>query len=233
MPKRKGYGQFCPVARAAEVVAERWTPLVLRELLLGSRRFNDLRRGVPLMSASLLSLRLKELENVGVVRRTELERGKGYSYELTESGAELGPVIDMLGLWGNKWIRRELSGDELDPSLLLWDIRRRVDLTKMPAAGRVVIQFDLEGAPHKKSRWWLVVDRGEIDLCLVHPGTEPQLSVASNVKALSAVWLGNRDLPGAIRNGEIRLQGSAPLAKSFAKWFGLSSFAHLGRTAPA
>src|SRR5579884_3915578 len=134
MAARKGYGQFCPVAKASEIVAERWTPLVLRELIAGSRHFNELRRGLPLMSSALLSRRLKELEDAGVVRR-QAGPANVIEYSLTEAGQELRPIIEALGFWGARWTRSHLTSQDYDPSLLMWDIRRNVDVSQLPATG--------------------------------------------------------------------------------------------------
>jgi DNA-binding HxlR family transcriptional regulator len=145
------YGQFCPVAMASEVMTERWTPLVVRELLCGSTRFNDLRRGVPLMSPALLSKRLKTLERVGVVER------KGSEYHLTPAGQELRGVIEALGVWGQRWARGDVIEKGYDASLLMWDIHRNIDVEKTPD-NRVVVYFHLLGSTDKKSRFWLVLE---------------------------------------------------------------------------
>jgi DNA-binding HxlR family transcriptional regulator len=126
----KGYGQFCPVAKASEIFGERWTPLIMRELLCGSYRFNDLRRGVPLMSPSLLSQRLKTLERAGIVERRPDPENKSYEYHLTQAGQELRPVIELLGVWGQRWARKRVEPGDLDPSLLMWDIHRRLHINK-------------------------------------------------------------------------------------------------------
>jgi DNA-binding HxlR family transcriptional regulator len=233
MARKKGYGQFCPVAQAAEIVAERWTPLILRELICGSRRFNDLRKGVPLMSPSLLSQRLRELEDAGVLERSPAQKGGGSEYHLTRAGQELRPVIEMLGLWGHRWVQREIRRDELDPALLMWDIRRCVDPEPLPADRRTVVQFDLDGVPHKKSRWWLVFDRGEVDLCLKSPGYDVDLQVASHIRDLVNVWLGNVDLGHAVRSKAIRLEGTRAMVHGFKSWFGLSMFARLAQSVEA
>jgi DNA-binding HxlR family transcriptional regulator len=233
MSTRRGYGQFCPVAQAAEVVAERWVPLILRELISGSRRFNDIRKGVPLMSPSLLSQRLKALRDAGVVERRPTAAGseKGSEYHLTRAGQELQPVIEMLGLWGYRWLERDIRRDELDPALLMWDIRRRVEPAELPADRRTVVEFDLAGAPIRQRRWWLVFERGDVDLCLKDPGYEVDLKVASPLRALVSVWLGRLDLGQALRSRTIQLEGASPLARSFSRWFSLSRFAQLGRSA--
>lgn len=225
MAKKKSYGQFCPVAQAAEVVAERWTLLVLRELILGSKRFNDLRKGVPLMSPALLSLRLKELEDAGVIAKRA--KGKISEYELTRAGQELRPVIEMLGLWGHRWLARDVKKEELDPALLMWDVRRRVDPDALPAGKHFVVEFELFGVPQKKSRWWLVFEDGEVDLCLKSPGHEVDFYVSGHIRALVEAWMGHLDLRQAIRSQAIRLEGPKELVKSFPQWFKLSVFIEL------
>src|SRR5688572_17153496 len=154
----KSYGQFCPLAKAAEVFAERWTPLVLRELFCGSVHFNDLRRGVPLMSPSLLSRRLKELETAGIV---SCSRGTGRSseYHLTEAGRALWPVVEQLGVWGKRWTRAHIEKHELDAGLLMWDVRRNVNL-ELFCERRTVLKFEFKGTSSGKRLWWLVVEDG-------------------------------------------------------------------------
>ena len=225
MARKKGYGQFCPVAKAAEIVAERWTPLVVRELLCGSRRFNDIRKGVPLMSPSLLAQRLRELEDAGVIERGPSGTGSGAEYRLTPAGEALRPVIENLGVWGQRWAQHTVEGGDLDPELLMWDVRRRVNVGALPAEQRTVIRFDIEGVPSKKSRWWLVVDRGEVDLCLKNPGYEVELQVSAHIRDLVDVWLGKAATKPAISAGALRLEGARPLVRSFPDWFALSSFA--------
>lgn len=224
--RKKGYGQFCPVAKAAEVVAARWTPLVLRELIAGSRRFSEIQRGVPLMSPSLLSARLKELEDAGVIRSEGRGRGKGYV--LTDAGRELEPIIEALGVWGQRWVWTRVDRDDLDPSLLMWDVRRRVRPEAMPVA-RAVIEFHIRGVPGARRRWWLIIGDGEPDLCLTWPGYDTDLTVTATIRVLVDVWMGARDVREAIRSGDVALEGSRELAKSFPEWFGLSSLAAAGR----
>ena len=229
MARKKGYGQFCPVAKAAEVVAERWTPLILRELLSGSRRFNDLRRGVPLCSPSLLSTRLTELEDAGVLHKVRV--GGGSEYELTPAGEELRPIIEALGLWGHKHVQHEISKQDLDPTLLMWDIRRRVDPAAMPPAKRAVVRFDLSGVARNKSRWWLVFDGEDVDLCLKNPGHAVDLEVRGHVRALTETWMGHQRVSDAVRAGALELEGSTAHVRAFPKWFALSMFAGAPRTA--
>ena len=155
------YGQFCPMAKAAEILCERWTLVVVRELTAGSRHFNDLRRGLPLMSPTLLSRRLKQLEAAGVLHR--VVNGSVVSYELTPAGAELQPLVETMARWGSRWVRRRLSHDDLDAGLLMWDIRRQVDASRLPAE-RVVVQFSFPDAAAGKRHWWLVSEAGTTDL---------------------------------------------------------------------
>lgn len=222
MPKSKGYGQFCPVAKAAEIVAERWTFLVVRELLLGSRRFNDLQRGVPLMSPSLLSQRLKEMQRAGIVRKVAGDGPKSAQYELTEAGAQLRPIVEGLGVWGLRWAHDRITREDLDPGLLMWDMRRGIAAEHLPA-GRSVIEFDYGAREKKKRTWWLVVTDGDVDLCLVYPGYEADLTISCDLRTMTDVWLGRLAVQDALRSGAIQLEGRKELIRSFPKWLGQSS----------
>lgn len=229
----KGYGQYCPIAKATEVLGERWTPLVLRELLCGSRRFNDLRRGLPLMSPSLLSQRLKTLEHAGVIERQTDERGQASAYRLTAAGEELWPLIERLGVWGQRWVRSQLDTEpNLDAGLLMWDIRRGVDATRLPAE-RTVIQFDFTDVKPPKRRWWLMGSHGEVELCLRDPGFEVDVFVTSDLGTLTAVWIGDLSIDEALRSGRIELIGERTLCRDFRSWFALSPFAAVERPASA
>lgn len=229
----KGYGQFCPVAKACEIVAERWTPLVLRELLCGSVRFNELQRGVPLMSRTLLAQRLRELEDAGVVTSTPRAHGRGREYRLTSAGQELRPLIDALGRWGQRWATRGLHPDDLDAELLAWDLHRRLNVDRLPLR-RVVVRFDLRGVPRGqpgRKTWWLVLKRPDVDLCLKDPGYEVDLTVGADLAALTRVWLGAEGLNDALRTGRIELDGPRDLVRAFPGWLGLSAFAGVERPA--
>jgi DNA-binding HxlR family transcriptional regulator len=225
---RQGYGQFCPVAIASEVLAERWMPLVLRELLCGSHRFNDLHRGVPLMSATLLSQRLKELEMAGLVERREQEGGRGHEYHLTEAGDALRPIIEGFGVWGLRYLRSMFDPSNLDPGLLLWDMRRSIRPEHLPR-GRVVIRIDLTDTAPAKRHWWLVKDQNELDLdlCLQDPGFDVDLTVTTDMETMARVWLGDVGVESAVRTGRLKLDGPPALRLSFYDWIGLSLFAHL------
>ncbi len=225
--RNKGYGQFCPVSVAAEVLSERWTLLVLRELLSGSTRFNDLHRGVPLMSASLLSQRLRDLEGAALIERRPLPTSKGYSYHLTESGKALDPIITGIGLWGTKYMRTQYSPENLDPSLLMWDMRRWIRGDLMPP-GKHVIRFDIPDAPVQKRRYWMVKEEsGDIDLCLFDPGFPVNLVITSGLANLTRVWMGNIEVETAVRTQQIVLEGDQQVRMSFYDWIGLNPFVHL------
>jgi DNA-binding HxlR family transcriptional regulator len=218
----KGYGQFCPVAKAAEVFAERWTPLIVRELLTGSAHFNDLHRGVPLMSRTLLSQRLKHLERIGVVKRRLGPRGS--EYHLTEAGQEFGPIVRLLGEWGHRWYRTTYGKDELDVRVLMWDLRRAVKPDAFPP-GRVCVAFEFPLLPESKRRWWLVSDGGDVDLCPTDPGFEADLFVTADLKSLTQVVLGDLSLKSALATGKIELDGARSYRLGFEQWLGLSQFA--------
>jgi DNA-binding HxlR family transcriptional regulator len=227
----KGYGQFCPVAKACEIVAERWTPLVLRELLCGSTRFSELQHGVPLMSRTLLAQRLRALEDAGVVASTPRARGRGREYRLTPAGEELRSLIMGLGEWGQRWANRPLGPEDLDAELLAWDMHRRLNVDRLPSR-RVVVRFDLRGVPRRqpgRKTWWLVLARPEVDVCLKDPGFEVDLAVEADLAALTRVWMGDMPLPDAVRGGLIRPDGPRELVRAFPTWFGLSLFARVAR----
>lgn len=218
----KGYGQFCPIAKASEVLGERWTHLVIRELGAGSEAFNDLRKGLPLMSPSLLSARLKSLEAAGVVRRSETDRGVRYT--LTEAGRELKPIILAVGTWGRRWVSSNLNQDDLDPALLMWDIHRTMNAEYFGAERKVVL-FEFSDYTSKFRRWWLVVEDGEVDVCMKDPGHEVDLQVLTDVRTLTGIWMGDITVGQAIRSRLLRLTGPAKLKRDISKWLGTNYFA--------
>lgn len=225
------YNQFCTVARGAEVLGERWTPLVIRELLCGSTRFNDLRRGLPRMSATLLAQRLRKLEETGVIRRV---RGAGgWEYRLTPAGDELRPIIEHLGHWGARWIGSRLKPGQLDAGFLMWDIRRFVRLDQFPASQRVVIHFVLRDARPRERRWWLVVENGTADLCRDDPGHELTVIVDSTVRALTEIWTGDTQAGAELSAERVRVIGPERDARRLWAWLGRSLFAPSRVTARA
>jgi DNA-binding HxlR family transcriptional regulator len=219
-----GYKQFCPLAMAAEILCSRWTMVLLRELIAGSTRFNDLRRGVPKMSPTLLSQRLKELEGAGIIERRELKSERGvFEYQLTEAGKDLRPVVESMGFWGQKWVEAQLSLKNLDPSLLMWDMRRNLNPEPLPAR-RTVIQFLYPELPPSKQVWWLVIEpRGEVDLCWSDPGFDVDLYVSVDLRTMTSIWMGITTVEK--ERDRITLTGDLKIARTMQTWLGLSPFA--------
>lgn len=230
----KGYGQYCPIAIAAEILAERWTPLVLRGLFCGARRFNEIQDSVPRMSPALLSRRLKELEQAGIIERRPAAKGRGATYHLTQAGEEIFPVLDRMGCWAQKWLRREITRDEnLDPDVLMWELRQTILAQDTPLPRRRVVRFQLDGVPVAKRFYWLVFEPGEsglgdVDVCVQDPGHEVDLWVRARLKTLVEIWLGHLPLKTAVTEGRLQLDGPSKEVKAFAQWYGLSHFAPEG-----
>lgn len=220
------YKQFCPVAMAAEILCTRWTVVILREFMAGSTRFNDLRRGVPRMSPALLSRRLKELEAAGVLARRKITSEPGVSeYQLTPAGRDLKPLVEAFGVWGQRWVEKELSLANLDVSLLMWDMRRNLTPSPMPRR-RTVIQIRYAGLPAATRAWWLLVEPGTgVDLCSIDPGFEVDLYVATDLKTMTAIWMGLDTVRAAVTEERLLLTGDRRLAADLQRWLGLSPFA--------
>jgi DNA-binding HxlR family transcriptional regulator len=216
------YRQFCPVAKAMELLDERWTLLIVRELVIGSEHFNELRRGVPRMSPTLLSKRLSQLVGAGVVDRHPDGR-----YVLTAAGHELRPVVEALGLWGTRWIG-ELGDADLDPKLLMWDMHRNVDADAVPP-GRTVVGFRFPDAPTGSRTWWLVISAEGTDVCDVDPGHEVAVTVTGRLRSLTEVWRGDRTWTEVIGAGELVVTGPTELRRALPDWFTLSTFARVPR----
>jgi DNA-binding HxlR family transcriptional regulator len=219
-----GYKQFCPVAMASEVLCTRWTLVLMRELVAGTTRFNDLRRGVPKMSPALLSTRLKELELAGVVERRAMPFQKGvFDYHLTEAGRDLRAVVEAVGMWGQKWIESSASLRNLDPSLLMWDMRRNLDPSPLPKQ-RTTVQFLYPELPSTKRLWWLVIEpNGEVDLCWSDPGFDVDLFVTTDLRTMTAIWMGLTTMDR--ERDKFELVGSRLVASTMQTWLGLSPFA--------
>jgi DNA-binding HxlR family transcriptional regulator len=222
------YGQFCPVAKAMELLDERWTLLIIRELMMGSQHFNALRRGVPKMSPALLSKRLQTLVRAGVVERWE--DGNRITYRLSESGKELEPIVESLGRWGIRWIS-ELGDEDLDPHLLLWDIRRGVDTEAVPD-GRTVIGFVFPEMPSSCRRWWLVITGEGVDACDFDPGHPVRVTVETSLRTMTRIWRGDLPWAAALRSGDLVLSGEPQACRALPRWFKLSSLAPTPRPAP-
>jgi DNA-binding HxlR family transcriptional regulator len=225
-----GFGQFCPIAVACEVFAERWTPIILRELFAGSHRFNEIHRCIPLISRPLLVRRLRDLEAAGVIRSTPQPKGKAREYHLTESGKEFRAAVDALGSWGQRWTIR-VNPENLDSGLLMWNIRRRVALERLPPR-RVVVQFEFRGVPAGRSmlkKCWLILERSGSDVCLNDPGFEVDVYADADLAAMAKVWLGDLPFAEALRQKKIKLTGVPALVRAFPDWLLLSHFARVPR----
>ena len=204
-----------------EIIGERWTILIVRELIHGGLSFNKLRNGVPMMSPSLLSTRLKFLEHSGIVARKKTD--KGIQYFLTDAGVELKPIIIQMGIWGQRWARSDMSKKDLDPRILMWDIKRRIDTKHFPRR-RVVLLFEFTNYISKFRFWWLVVDKKDVDVCLKDPGHDVDLVLATDLKTMSSIWMGDLKLQKAIELKLLDLHGSRDLQRNIFKWFSLNTF---------
>ncbi|MEZ5666915.1 MAG: helix-turn-helix domain-containing protein [Alphaproteobacteria bacterium] len=234
MGKGNGYGQFCPIAIAAEVVAERWTPLVLRAFFCGATRFNDIQASVPRMSPALLSRRLKALEYANIVARRPAPRGRGSEYALTDAGRALFPVLDAMGEWAQHWLRREITRDEnLDPDVLMWELRRTVLNGAHRVGARRVAEFRLSGVPVAKRFYWLVFEPDDVEICVKNPGYPVDLWVAASLRTLVRIWVGHLSVAQACDQDLLALHGTSDEVAAFSRWYALSHFAPAGRQAPA
>lgn len=219
---QQSYSQFCPVAMAAEIVASRWTLVLLAEMQSGSTRFNEIRRGVPRMSPALLSKRLRELEAAGVVHRTD---GAVAEYRLTEAGEELRPIIASLGHWAMRWVDHECTLGNLDVKLLMWNMRRKIDPHPLPAR-RVVVEFTYPELPRNQRHYWLIVSPSTgTDLCSIDPGFDVDLYVTADLKAITSAWMGMSKMADEVACGKIVLTGDPHLVRTLSEWMKLSSFA--------
>jgi DNA-binding HxlR family transcriptional regulator len=226
----KSYGQFCPFALTSEIIGERWTPLVLRELCLGRTRFNDIHRGLPRMSPSLLVRRLAALESAGLLTR-RLTTGNRAEYLLTEAGRELEPAVSMLAEWGKRWLPATLSKLQADPDLIMWDLHRRMNLQAMPK-GRTVLRFTFTDQPKAKRHRWIVAEPPEVDLCITDPGFDVDVFVETDSRTITWVWYGDIALRDAIAEGLIDLHGTRRLCRAFHSWLLLNELAAVPRRRP-
>jgi DNA-binding HxlR family transcriptional regulator len=223
----KGFGQFCPVALASEVLTQRWTLLVIRELLAGSTHFNDIRRGVPRISATLLKERLETLEHAEIVERRKSSDSRTYEYVLTRAGQELKSVLTGVGEWGQRWAR-DIRPEDLDPGWLVWNVHRRLNKAQLPA-GRTVIQMEFTDRVKDGRYFWLVCDSVNVEVCLKHPGYTVDLHVRTTVRVFAEAWRGIRSVRQEIRAGSIGLDGKAALRRAFPNWLLLSTYASIAR----
>jgi len=222
----KSYGQFCPVAKAAEVFCERWTALIIRDLASGERRFSALQRGVPLMSPTLLSSRLKTLEAEGIIARRRGHTGGHWIYHLTPAGAEFAPIVMALGTWGQRWARRELEKGEIDLSLFIFAIEDTVDPTAF-GARRTVVRLELTDQPKAKRLWWFLNESGRVELCVDPPGPEIDLYIAATLPDMIRIWRGDESYTRVLEDGRLEVLGPSSLRRAARRWLNASVLAHV------
>jgi DNA-binding HxlR family transcriptional regulator len=225
------YGQFCPVAKASELLGERWVLLILRELLLGTHRYSDFQRALSRISPSVLSKRLKQLEHAGIIVRKAQTGRKKQDYFLTPAGKELASIVEHLATWGMRWARGQLSEDELDVEFLMWDIQRRLQIDKLPDC-ETILCFIFDDLTRFKN-WWLVVRDGEVDLCTENPGNDVDLYISTTLSSLVQVWQGDIDIKLAQRKKLLKAHGNTQLAKTMSDWLGICLYADIRPGDPA
>jgi DNA-binding HxlR family transcriptional regulator/putative sterol carrier protein len=223
-----GYSTYCPIAKAAEILTERWTLLLVRDLLLGARHFNDFRRSIPLITSAMLSKRLKTLEEVGIIKREVSHSAGRVEYRLTESGRELKPFVEAAGAWGQRWARSKLPHGELHPSTLMWDIHRFLKTEHLPAS-RTAINVEFTDLRTMR-QWWLIVQAGEVDVCIDDPGYEVDVWISCTLLTLTQVFMGDLSVANAQMSGRLKLNGSRQLIKDMSRWFGLMPFSNVAST---
>jgi DNA-binding HxlR family transcriptional regulator len=220
------YGQFCPIAKAAEVLGERWTILIIRELLVGTTRFTDFQRALSQISPTLLTKRLNQLQDSGLVIRKKVPEQRRTEYHLTPAGRELLPVVSGLGEWGMKWARGQMSDDELDVELLMHDFSRRIDGAQLPG-GRTVIKFSFTGLS-QFAHWWIVLEEnGGRELCVNNPGKEVDIEIHSDLRTMTEIWAGDTQIRTAKNDGRLRLSGNPALIRTLALWLRIGMFANV------
>jgi DNA-binding HxlR family transcriptional regulator len=217
------YGQYCPIARGAEIFAERWTPLIVRNLSLGCGSFGTILEGAPGLSRTLLSLRLKQLERLGVVQSAPGPGGRGRHYRLTAAGRDLFTVCRSLGEWGARWL--EIAPEHIDPFVALWSMCKALRRDRLPDR-RVVIRFDFTGRP-RPERYWLLIELGDTEICKTYPGLDEDLYITAEAEAFVKWHAGQLTWAEATREERIQVDGSPALAKAFPSWNARSMFAHV------
>lgn len=227
-----GYGQFCPIAKASEIFATRWTPLIVRELMSGVHAFNDIHRGVPLISRAVLVARLRELEDHGIIERRSRDDGGGQEYWLTPAGEGLRAVIDALGQWGMTYTQDRIKRSDLDPALLMWGLRGRVDLNALPDR-RAVLRFEFSGVPASRTKFrimWLILGRAGVDVCMKDPGFAVDLTLRGDIRHYVDVYLGQTKWSDAAGTA-LQLDGDLQIARAFPLWLRFETAS--GRSGPA
>lgn len=222
----RSYDQFCPIAKAAELFCERWTALIIRELATGGARFSEIQRGVPLASPTIITGRLKQLENENIVARKKSKSGNAWVYYLTEAGEEFVPIVMSLGVWGQRWTRRELADNEMDLGLLLWALEKGANATAL-GKKRQVIEFDIKDQPEHKRHWWFLNEEGHCELCISPPGRDSDIHVSATLADLIYVWRGDLPISRAIDSRRFDISGTVKQQRSFAKWYAIAALADI------
>jgi len=222
------YGQFCPIAKATEILGERWTFLIIRELLMGGRRFNELQRGLGDISPALLTARLKSFEAEGLVVRRRINGQRGFEYYPTPACEELKPVIVALGEWGLCWARHNLTAEDLDVDFLMLYLERSVDPSQLPGA-ETVIQFKFVDLTEQRD-WWVLVRDGKVDICITPPGRDVHVFFTTTVKTMHDVWMGDRSYREAVLSGDLTIEGELALTRRISSWLRPSIFADSKRS---
>lgn len=222
------YGQFCPISKATEILGERWTFLIIRELLMGGRRFSELQRGLGDISPALLTARLKSFEREGLIVRRRINGQRGYEYCPTRACEELKPIIIALGEWGMCWARNTLASDYLDIDMLLLYLERSVDPAQLPGS-ETVIQFKFNDVPEQRD-WWLIIRDGKVDVCITPPGRDVNVYFCTTARTMSEVWMDQRSYREAVLSGELIVEGDLALTRRISSWLRPSIFANSKRT---
>jgi DNA-binding HxlR family transcriptional regulator len=219
------YSQFCPVSKTAEVLGEKWTLLIVRELVLGATRFSQIQRAIPRISPTVLNKRLAELQAHGVIVRKRIPEQRGFEYQLTESGRELFPLILQMAQWGMRWARSNMSDDELDVEMLMADIQRRIDPSKLPG-GQTMLKFNYTDLDNF-AEWWVKISGDHVELCLDDPGYEVNVYFTATLRTMTEVWMGDLSLRKAQADGRLKIVGPSTLLRNINSWFPLHLYADI------
>lgn len=221
------YGQFCPIAKATEILGEKWTFLIIRELIMGGRRFNELQRGLGDISPALLTARLKSLEEQGIVVRRRVQGQRSFEYYPTEACMALLPVLISLGEWGLLWARHNVVDADLDVELLMFYLERSIDPGKL-IGNQSILQFKFKDLSEQQD-WWLLIKDSKVDLCLVDPGKDIDVYFFCTVRTMHDVWMGDRTYRDAINSGDLVVEGDPALMRNIGAWLKPSVFAQAER----
>ena len=216
-------GSLCPAVKAADMIGDKWVLLILRELFLGTDRYNEFQRALPRISPTVLSKRLKQLEAQGLIIKKKKPGQKSTEYHLTRCGRELGPIIDHMSKWGLRWARRKIKDEDIDVATFMWDFHRTLDTQELPD-GETSFYVGLPEAG-EYGEWWLIANGATVELCTDDPGKDIDLYITGQLASLVEVWMGDVDIRAAIRSKDIQLSGAPYLVRSVTRWFPRSRYA--------